>query len=306
MSASEATPPETHLSLEPNDAGERIDRFLCRHVPTLGRKLSAQLCESGRVLLNGKRVRKSELLPASGVVVVRGEKWGHALPFPELEPKILLLRDDLLIADKPPGIPSGALIGKEGGTFAGALLARYPEIGEIGYNAREPGLLHRLDTFTSGLLLVARNSETFSGLLSALQAGELRKKYLALVPGNVLPDSGRRCSGLQPDPKERERVREWDGGKEHCTSFTIRERGERFDLVEVSVSAAYRHQIRAHLAALGAPLIGDVLYGSRAQEFAPRHALHASYIAGAAKGVPAFEARSGLPDDLAGRLLTSR
>lgn len=306
MSASQGSPPETRLSLQPGDAGERIDRFLSRRVPALGRKLSAQLCESGRVRLNGKRVRKSELLPTAGEVVVLGENWGHALPFPELEPKIILLRDDLLIAEKPAGIPSGALVGKEQGTFAGALLARYPEIATVGYNAREPGLLHRLDTYTSGLLLVARTPASFKALHTALQAEQLKKSYLALVPKNTLPDSGQRSSGLEADPTERRRVRECDSAAPHCTRFRIRERGERFDLVEVFVSAAYRHQIRAHLAALGAPLIGDELYGSKALEFSPRHSLHASYIAGAASGVPAFEARSELPADLEARLLPSR
>ena len=281
------------------ESGERIDRILVQRLEHLGRKLAGKLCDAGLVRVNGKRVRKSRLVYPGDEVIVERHSWGQANAAPDLELRVVLERPDLIVVDKAAGVPSTALVGKEQGTLAGALLARYPDLKDVGYGPREPGLLHRLDNYTSGLVLAARDTQTFNRLHEALISGNITKRYLALVPHGVLPAEGTRTSGLAPDPHDRRRVIEADARRSFTTQFRVIRQQAEIDLVEVSVSTAYRHQIRVHLSALGAPLLGDQLYGSQHVGLSPRHALHASYIAAAASEVPAFEATSELPEDLA-------
>lgn len=282
-----------------SESGERIDRVLVARLDYLGRKLAGQLCDAGLVRVDGKRVRKSKLVYPGNEVIVERHSHGQADAAPDIELHVVLERPDLLIVEKAAGVPTTALVGKEQGTLAGALLARYPELTEVGYGPREPGLLHRLDTYTSGLVLAARDTHTFNRLHEALTSGNITKRYLALVPHGILPSEGTRTSGLAPDPHDRRRVIEAEARRSFTTHFRVTRQQANLDLVEVTVSAAYRHQIRVHLAALGAPLLGDELYGSKHIDLSPRHALHASYIAADVSGVPAFEATSDLPEDLA-------
>ena len=128
--------------------------------------------------------------------------------------------------------------------------------------------------------------------------GVWKKKYLALTTPGALSESGTVETFLAPNERDSRRVRVAESGYRGRTQFWVRQRGAQADVVELLVHSAYRHQIRCHLAHLGAPLIGDILYGSQDHRLAPRHALHASYVAAEASEVPAFEASSSLPKDL--------
>lgn len=289
------------LSVREEAEGKRLDRFLVEQLPGVGRKLASRLCEQGDVWLSGRRAKKSTLLPPRGEVVVRPGPWGRALPAPEVSFGTILETPDLVVAEKPPGLPSAALVNQESGTMAGALLARYPEMAGVGFSPREPGIIHRLDNDTSGLLLAARNQSTFVALRDALSSGQIQKKYLALVPPGTLPeDEGVIELALRTDERNRRRVTAVpaQGGYPATTKFRVLERGRACDLVEAAANSAFRHQVRVHLASRGAPLLGDVLYGGDPALLPTRHALHASYIAGAAKGVPDFSAESPLPEEL--------
>jgi 23S rRNA pseudouridine1911/1915/1917 synthase len=143
-----------------------------------------------------------------------------------------------------------------------------------GYDDRQPGLVNRLDNDTSGLLLAARSPDAFSLLRAALEAGQIEKSYLALVSRPLRPQAVE--LSLAPSPKHRSRVEVNPLGRTAITQVhACRPHGELF-LVEVRVHRAYRHQIRAHLAAIGAPIVGDALYGGA---FGARHYLHAARIA---------------------------
>lgn len=291
---------ENWLSLEvaEHDEGIRADRFLTLQIPELGRKLAGQLFERGEVRIDGRPAKKGTALRSGSVVLVKVRDWGAARPEPDIFLDIVLERDDLVICEKPVGIPSAALVGREAKTVAGALLARYPEMANVGYGPREPGLLHRLDTQTSGLLLAARTQQTFLALREALSSGRLEKRYWALVSAGCLrSEGGTMKSGLCPDPADPRRVvvRKGESGSSFTSTYRILKRGTACDWVEVSASPAYRHQVRVHLADAGAPLLGDALYGGDERSDLQGHALHASYIAGAAAGVPAFEASSEVP-----------
>jgi 23S rRNA pseudouridine1911/1915/1917 synthase len=309
MSAEEDSRPSSSLAdagewsrveIGPEEAGRRIDRILALKLDGVGRKLAANLCESGDVLRDGRRMKKSDTPPLGATIFVRMAAWGVAEPAPDVPLNIVLETPDFVIGDKPAGVPTTAIVGRESGTFAGALLARYPEMADVGYGPREPGVLHRLDIFTSGLVVAARTQRAFEALRRTLSQGALHKKYLAVVSAGVLADEGLIESALATSTSDQRRVDVApDGGGHKCqTRFRIVRQSPRFDLVEAEAPAAYRHQVRFHLASQGAPLVGDTLYGGAAEHLAPRHALHASYIAGEAEGLDSFEAESPLPADL--------
>jgi 23S rRNA pseudouridine1911/1915/1917 synthase len=224
---------------------------------------------------------------------------------PELGLDVRLELPSVLVVHKPPGQPSAALRPGERGTLVNALVARYPELAGVGHRAREPGLVHRLDTETSGLVVVARTAPAFETLARALRGGRLGKRYLAIVAARELPDSGVVDGPLGPDPARRGRVRvvpdpTREYAKPSTTRFRIVERSPHFLLLELEAARAFRHQIRAHLASLGAPLVGDALYEGPAWPGAgTRHALHASYVAWAGdRTVPSFAVNAALPDDM--------
>ncbi|MBM4357968.1 MAG: RluA family pseudouridine synthase [Deltaproteobacteria bacterium] len=310
------------LRIEEGDAGERLDKVIARR-SSLGRARVAELFAGGAVSVvdaEGRRrkARKGDRAEPGTVValaIAEGDLERAALPDPDLSLVIALERADIVVVDKPAGIASAPIASGERGTIANALRARYPEMAEVGFSTREPGLCHRLDTDTSGLLLAARTARAFDAIVSGIKYGSLDKRYqlvCELVDGAVLDDAGstdlplaghpsdaRRVVACR-EPQQVERLR----ARPALTSYRVLQRSGRRALVEASASKAFRHQIRAHFAALGAPLVGDALYGSPSE--LGRHALHASRLAWPGEGgVPAFEVESPLPAELAA-LLDSR
>jgi len=281
----------------------RLDRFLAMAGNAgaeagISRRGLGLLLDAGRVLVNGRWARKGHRLELGDVVLVDFEDARVvADPAPAGSVRLVLVTSDLIIMDKPAGVPSTAAPGRREGTAAGQLLSLFPELAAVGYGPREPGLVHRLDTQTSGLLLAARSAAAFSALSEQLRSGKIEKRYLALVSGSA-PPSGRIDTALEPDPRNPKRVvATRTTGSTHVTTFRCVDVRQGHSLLEVSLARGYRHQIRAHLASIDLPLVGDVLYGGPASDLAPRHALHASYMA-AESGALRFVAESALPDDL--------
>jgi 23S rRNA pseudouridine1911/1915/1917 synthase len=290
----------------PDEAGERLDKFLVRHCPELGRRGAAWLVERSLVRVEGKRAAKAQRLQSGEEVSVLFDSSGAPPPEPDAPLDVLLERGDLVVVGKPAGQPTAPLVAAEAGTLASALLGRYPEMAGIGYRPREPGLLHRLDTRTSGLVIAARNATAFDVLRDALREHRLDKRYLAIVEGVGLPDAGVIDRPLMSHPGGSGRVivappDAVASGVRSCESrFRTLERRSRWALVEVEASRAYRHQVRVHLAASGWPIAGDLEYGGPASDaLVSRHALHASHVAWAGdERVPGFAVDSPLPEDL--------
>jgi 23S rRNA pseudouridine1911/1915/1917 synthase len=289
-----------------SEAGERLDKFLVQHVPELGRRGARWLIERAFVLVAGRPAPKSRRLQPGEIVLVLAEFNGA----PEAEPDALLdvrlVRSDLVVVDKPAGQASAPLVADERGTLAGALLGRYPEMAGIGYRSREPGLLHRLDTRTSGLVIAARQAEAFERLRVALVEHRLDKRYLAIVDAPGLPQAGVIDRALMPRGGGSGRVVvapdvRAEGAQPCQSTFRTLERRGRWALLEVVAPRAYRHQVRVHLASSGWPIAGDQEYGGAvANALEHRHALHASHVAWAGDDrVPAFAVDSVLPEDLA-------
>lgn len=292
------------LLVDAGAAGERLDKLLVARIPGLGRSGAAALFREGAVRVGRRRAAKGELAIAGTIIQVSLEDEGALEPEPDLPLRVVYEGARALIVEKPAGQPTAPLSAHERGTLAGALLGHYPELAGVGYRPREPGLVHRLDTETSGLVLVARDEAAFARLRAALTRGRLEKRYLAIVAGAPLPERGLIDAPIESDPRDPRRVRVGEGGERRQTRYAVIRRGGPFMLLELEVSRAYRHQIRAHLAHLGHPIAGDARYGGPpVSELGARHALHASYIAWSGDDVVAgFRAASALPAELA-RLL---
>ncbi|HWA71514.1 MAG TPA: RluA family pseudouridine synthase [Polyangiaceae bacterium] len=277
--------------MEPGDAGARVEQVLMRALRCTRGEARA-LCEQGRVTLDGHRARKGDRAVAGAEISVSmPDAWLVAEPDAALD--LRLERPDLVVVSKPAGMPSAPLSPGEGGTLVNALIARYPEMCAVGWSEREPGLVHRLDTHTSGLLLAARTTDAFQLLVAALRAGQLEKRYAAVVPSRGLPDEGTIDAALHPDPSRSGRVStvsDTEGyRREAKTTFRVLERGPRWALVEARASRAFRHQVRVHLASIGHPICGDALYGGAPDpRIGAHHALHASTIGCDVRGLAPF------------------
>jgi 23S rRNA pseudouridine1911/1915/1917 synthase len=237
-----------------------------------------RLCDAGRVRVDGKRAKKGDPVRAGDVVeLIGGSAW--LAPAPELTIPILFESDELLVVDKPRGVPCHPLVPGEGGTLVDALVTRFPEIALASDDPREAGLVHRLDTDTSGCTAIARTRAAFHRLRAAFDHGDVHKRYLALVQGRV-EDVLVIDDVIAHDPRDPRRMSAGlDGGRDARTRVEPLTIGPQASAVRIEADRGRRHQVRVHLAARGHPLVGDALYGATLE--APGvagHALHASEL----------------------------
>ncbi len=293
-------------------AGARLDKVIAQLVLGASRARVKAAIVEGKVRVNGRRSPK-------GATVVEGDRItlvieevskGDAPATPEPDAPLLVLHtsSSVLVVDKPARQPSAPIRAGEIGTLANALVGRYPELAGVGYSAREPGLLHRLDTDTSGLVVVARTAAAFEALKQALKGEALVKEYLLVCRGEGLPDEGTIAFPLTNHPKDQRRVYPCAHPRDviryaprpASTAYRVLRRSGVFALVEATVSRALRHQIRAHFSAILHPLVGDELYGGEAVPGLSRHALHASRVAHQTVDRDlVFDVSSPLPAELA-------
>jgi 23S rRNA pseudouridine1911/1915/1917 synthase len=277
------------LSARPSDAGKRLDQLVHERLPQFSRSRIQEWIKLGRVRLNGGVERPAQAVRAGDAIEVEPAEAPPLRAFPEPIPLTILYEDaDLVAIDKPAGMVVHAGAGVRTGTLVNALLHRYETLSGLG-GAMRPGIVHRLDRFTSGVLLVAKNDAAHQSLAAQFAGRKVEKVYLAMVHGTVKAESGRIDRPIARDPVRRTRMtarsRE---GRSAWTEYRVLRRfasaGQpgAFTLLETRIGTGRTHQIRVHLASIGHPVAGDTLYGAPAKvEGQPplgRHFLHAHRI----------------------------
>ena len=298
------------------EAGARLDVWLAARLPDLSRSRIAALLEQGHVTVNGQPARKSRRTESGDVVEL-------ALPAPEASPlaaealplAIVYQDEDLVVLDKPAGMVVHPAPGHRSGTLVNALLHHIVDLSGIGGVLR-PGIVHRLDRDTSGLMIVAKNDQAHRALADALKRREVRRIYFAAAWGHLAEDAVVVDAPIARSPAHRQRMAVVAGGRRALTRFRRVERWVAADLVRCQLETGRTHQIRVHLAYIGHPVVGDALYGAEgarrmsgsstapwARQFeamVPRQFLHAAELAFAhpRTGVP-MRFRSPFPPELA-------
>lgn len=268
----------------PEAAGQRLDRFLTGQPPFLSRSQVQRLMDKGLVMINAQSARPSyRLRPGDLIKMIVPPPESVAL-LPEPIPLDIVYEDeDLLVINKPAGLVVHPAVGHRRGTLVNALLDHCPDLPGIGGYLR-PGIVHRLDKDTSGLMLVSKSDFAHQGLADQLKARQIKRKYLALVHGEVLAEQGLIDAPLGRDPRERKRIAVVHGGRDARTHYRVKERFSGYTLLDVALETGRTHQIRVHLAYIGYPVAGDPAYGPRRHSGTgnplnlPGQALHAYRI----------------------------
>ena len=280
------------------EEGSRLDTYVAERCPDLSRSHAQRLIDEGLVTVNGRHAKPSHLLRVGDAVEVR-------LPEPqpldleaEAIPLNIVYEDaDLLVVDKPAGMTVHPAPGHARHTLVNALLAHCTDLAGVGGVLR-PGIVHRLDKDTSGLLLVAKNDRTHADLSRQLKERRVEKKYLALVRGRLDQPDGVIEGAIGRDPRQRKRMGIIEGGRPAKTGYHVRRYLDGLTYVEITLFTGRTHQIRVHFAAIGHPVVGDAVYGDPSP-LVGRQFLHAYRIGfrHPADG-RALVFESPLPDDL--------
>jgi len=259
------------------DAGKRLDQFLTAHIPDISRARVQQLIGEEKVQVNGRAAKASLKLRGDELIVITGE----AAPPPlraiaeDIPLDIVYEDEDLAVVNKPAGMMVHAGAGatedeRNRGTLVNALLHRFQSLSDIGGDLR-PGIVHRLDRNTSGLIVVAKNDVAHRKLALQFSEREISKTYVALVHGWFKETKGTISAAISRDAIRRTRmtVRRTDGARTAISHYRVVKQFEsvygKFAQVEVKIETGRTHQIRVHMSSIGHPIVGDTLYGAPAE-----------------------------------------
>jgi 23S rRNA pseudouridine1911/1915/1917 synthase len=299
--------PPWHIGEE--EAGQRVDRFITSVLDNISRNVVQQLIANGEILVN-ERVSKPGYILRIGdkVQLLHDLAKSHTYSAkPRYMPLEVVHEDeDLLVINKASGMVVHPAPGHADDTLVNALLARYP--GLHGVEGLRPGIVHRLDKDTSGLIIVAKNAPTQAALIEQFKQHQVVKRYLALVEGNVSLEQGSIDAPIGRDPRHRQQMAiTAKGSREARTHFRVLERFSRHSLLLLELETGRTHQIRVHLKAIGHPIVGDPVYGSgntRGNLSLRRQFLHAYQLKFThPTSGKVLELEAPLPEDLKAALL---
>ena len=284
--------------LEAESGGERLDVFVARRMPALTRARVQKLIAEGRVLVGGERAKASLRVEAGQRVTVDVPPAVEATAVAEDIALDVIFEDaDMLVVNKPPGMTVHPSPGHTTSTLVNAILAHCDDLSGIGGVLR-PGIVHRLDRDTSGVIVVAKNDAAHNALAKQLKERSVEKTYVALVEGTPKPMEGVIDAPIARDPRNRQRMAIVDRGRASETAYSVIERFDGTSLVEARPKTGRTHQIRVHFAAIGHAIVGDRVYG-KASPIVGRQFLHAQRIAFAHPRTGArVEFEAALPADL--------
>jgi 23S rRNA pseudouridine1911/1915/1917 synthase len=286
-----------HFNATLEDAGKRLDQFLVSQIANISRARVQQMIDEESVLVNDALAKASLRLRGGERISILGEVKSPPLRAmaEEIPLDIVFEDDDLAVVNKAAGMMVHAGAGateaeRNRGTLVNALLHRFGQLSGVGGELR-PGIVHRLDKATSGLIAVAKNDEVHRKLAAQFAARVVKKTYIALVHGWMKQDRGTISSSISRDRVRRTRMTtKRSGGREAITHYAVQQRIEskygRFSLLELRIDTGRTHQIRVHLASLRHPVVGDTLYGAPREMSAkndaavslPRNFLHAAAL----------------------------
>lgn len=282
--------PATVYTVTEHLSGTRVDRALVELMPQLSRTRAQAMIKAGDVLVDGKPVKPGILLEAGQrlEVFTRAGDDGSGRntsdtnrPSAEEIPLAVVHEDEhLLVIDKPAGLVVHPAPGHEAGTLVNALLAHVPDL-DTSEDASRPGIVHRLDKDTSGLMVVAKDAPTHAALAEQMKEHRMVKRYLAMVEGHMPVLEGAVDAPIGRDPRYRQRmalVPVARGGREALTRFRVLRQAQGRTLLDVQLETGRTHQIRVHMAAIQHPVVGDPVYGRAQPPMPPRQFLHAAHL----------------------------
>lgn len=268
----------------------RLDKALAALLPELSRSAAQRLIDGGRVQVNGALRDASHRVRPNDALIVQMPEAMPATPQPEAIALDVLYEDaDVIAINKPAGMVAHPGAGNANGTVVNAVLAYAPEVAGVGSDER-PGIVHRLDKETSGVLLIAKHDAALRALQAQFKTRAIKKSYVMVCVGEVTPARGLIRKPIARDPGNRKRMAVVATGRDAITQYAVREvftvndgnTARRYSYVKANLLTGRTHQLRVHFASLGFPIAGDAVYGARkdplTRQLAPRQLLHSSEL----------------------------
>ncbi len=259
---------EIVLTVDAEFDGERLDKFISEAAEDISRSYAAKLAGEGRITLGGKAVDKKYRVSEDEVITIEvPEPQMISVEAEDIPLDIVYEDNDLIVVNKPQGMVVHPAAGNYNGTLVNALMHHCPDGLSAINGVIRPGIVHRIDKDTSGLLVVAKNNDAHIALAAQLKERKAVRRYHALVNGNIKEETGTVDKPIGRSPADRKKMAILQGGRDAVTHFRVLERFGAYTLVECTLETGRTHQIRVHMASLGHSIVGDPVYGIKKEKF---------------------------------------